>query len=163
MYLKNRKIKSKFIIIMSKIANYLGFTPKSYGNIVFPSGTLLFNPEKNELTNIPYKPNVSESTLANDSFQVSLTAATIPQNVQVQSGAGKKEYYLDKIGNLKMNNLNNLNNFNSKSKNLFLAFKNILRKFSNENSDFFKNKKRISMKIKEKNSNNLFIFKLFKP
>jgi hypothetical protein len=142
---------------IKNISNYLGFTPKSYGNVVFPSGTLLFNPEKNELTNVPYKPNVSESTLANDSFQVSLTAATIPENVSVQSGAGKKEYYLDKIGKLEIEK-----NYNSKSQNPILAFKNILRKFSNENHGFFKNKKQISLKIKEKNSQNYFIFKLFK-
>jgi hypothetical protein len=169
MFMKNLKIKSKFIIVMNdmnKISNYLGFTPKSLGNLIFPSGTIIFNPEQNQLTNLPYKPNVLDSTLANDSFQITLVNQKIPQNISSNTQGGakklnkneyKNEYYLESIGRVKLKK-----KYLSKSEDLMKAFKNILRNFSKENSNYFKNKKQISIKIKEKNSKNIFNFKLFK-
>lgn len=147
---------------MNKISNYLGFTPKSLGNFIFPSGTIIFNHNQNQLTNLPYKPNVTESTIANNSFKIILENQKIPKNISsnTQGGAkqqNKNEYYLESIGRTKLKK-----EYLSRTEDLMKAFKNILRNFSKENSNYFKNKKQISIKIKEKNSKNIFNFKLFK-
>ena len=141
---------------MNEISNYLGFTPNSLGNLIFPSGTLIFNPDQNQLINLPYKPNVTESTLANHSFKIIYENNETEQNVK-GGGNKKKEYYLESIGRNKFKG-----EYLSKSDNFMKAFKNILRNFSKQNSNYFKNKKQISIKIKEKNSKNIFNFKLFK-